>query len=55
MLPLIIFSFVENCLIGSFHKIMFKDNAKYNCFSIDTFYLQVLTKSLIKGEKKNKL
>jgi hypothetical protein len=38
--------------IGNFHKIISKDNAKYNCFSIDTLYLQVLTTFPIKRKKE---
>jgi hypothetical protein len=31
---------------------MSKDNAEYNCFSIDTLYLQVLTTFPIKRKKE---
>jgi hypothetical protein len=34
---------------------MSKDNAKYNFFSIDTVYLQLLTKFPIKRKKKKSI
>ncbi len=33
LLPIIILSFVEDCIIGSFYKTMSKDNAENNCSS----------------------
>jgi hypothetical protein len=53
LFPLITFSFVENCSIGSFHKTMSKDNIENNYSS--TNYVKIIIKFLIKKNKKKHL